>query len=65
MRPTYVDFSSRPLVPIQGSSRVSDVQVWINDDFVDGLANSRTLRISTRLIIRQRETYETEALGDR
>lgn len=42
-RRTYEVFSSRPLVPIQGSSRVSDVNVWIRDDFVDGLASSRTL----------------------
>jgi hypothetical protein len=44
---TLVDLRSRPLVPIHGSSRVSDVQVWINDDLVDGLANSRTLGINT------------------
>jgi len=40
---TYVDLSNRPLVPIHGSSRVSEVQVCISEDLVDGLANSLIL----------------------
>jgi hypothetical protein len=40
---TYVDLRSRPLVPIHGSSRVSEVQVCISEDLVDGLASSRIL----------------------
>ena len=61
---TQVDLRSRPLVPIHGSSRVSEVQVCIRDDLVDGLANSRMLPNqlwSKRHIL----AYETEALGDR
>jgi hypothetical protein len=43
-RRTCVSLSIRPDVPRYGSSRVSDNQVCVRDDFVDGLASSRILR---------------------